>query len=108
MRDNSFLIIAIVCFSVALLVAVKGFAFEYCITIPDGEVSRLATALQENNNYSDTLDDGVTPNPESAQDFAKRMPREYLKGQYVQYWGVERGEALKRQKIEDARSAFGD
>ena len=62
---------------------------NFTITIPDAIVSRVVDGLAGQHGYQATTTDEdtgvVTPNPETKQDFARRMMRKWIKESVVAY-----------------------
>lgn len=74
-------------------------AFE----IPDAIAQRVIDGVAGQNEYRDTVEDSkgkVIPNPESKNQFVKRMIREYIKGN-VKAWETSQAIATARQGTSD-------
>lgn len=71
------------------------------LTIPDGKLTRVINAVAITKNYRNVLSDG-SPNPESKQQFARRMLVEQLKEWVAQGEGGTADTAARAVVANDA------
>lgn len=74
---------------------------QITINIPDAVAPRVINAFAKQYLYSPTLPDGVTPNPETKQEFAKRQVKEFIK-RTVRQAEVESAKLTAQQTAEQS------
>lgn len=76
------------------------------ITVPDAMVPRITEAFKRQYNYQTTLPDG-TANPETENQFLRRMILEYVKGVTGAHEAVGAAETARNNAANKIKNDFG-
>lgn len=68
--------------ALVLSLTIPVFGADFIITIPNDQVTRVVNGMALTHGYQDTLNDG-SPNPETKNQFAKRMLRKFVKSSVI-------------------------
>jgi hypothetical protein len=79
------------------------------VTIPNDKLEQFLLALADTYNYEPIIDSdkGPVPNPESLQEFAKRIAKTQLSKMYESYKARE-ADSARIQAIADAKAYMSD